>query len=406
MAEIQPSFFNFIIMDMKYKLLAFLLLTLLYSCANKKSKDHNETGEFIGKVELLESHDVSFVLNDETSLKSSFIQAIETKDGNPILVYLNNQKPAIYFYDIKGQALIKELMLSKDGPNAVGTPTGLYFHNMDSIYVIASSYYRVSLVNGKGEVLKKYQLLNDENPNESTGMLRPFTISPPFVIDNKMYFNVAPDRDIYDNGYFLGKVNLVLDLETGDFDYFNHYPKEFNEGVWGVAAVNYSTDYNSLKEEFIYSFSISDSIYVSKVDGTHRSGYLSKTYEKKATQKPMERPENKYDLEYALGATYYDGIIYDRYRDVYYRFVRQPLEIENMEKINFYDFHRKPISVIILDADFKKIGETELEDDVYQSFMYFLTKEGLFVSKGNPNNPNLIEEEANFTCFTLTEVNS
>lgn len=388
--------------NINYVVIFFLLL--FYSCSSKKVDVNREQASFVSKAKLVESHDISFALNDEASLKTSFIQTVGNDAQDSMLIYLNNQKPSIYFYDLKNQSLLKELTLEKEGPNAVGTPSGLYFHTMDSIYVVSSSHYRITLVNGAGQALNSYRLIDGNKPNESTGMLRPFTISPPYVVDGKMYLNVAPDRDVYDESYFAGKVNLVLDLDSEDFKYFNHYPQEFAKGVWGVAAVNYSTAYNSASEEFIYSFSISDSVYVQKVGDSKLQSYLAKTQQLKSIQEPMDKPDNQHDLEYALNATYYDGIVYDQYRDVYYRFVRQPLKLDDSVKPNFYDFHRKPISIIILDNEFQWLGETSLTNDTYQSFMYFVTQEGLFVSKGNPNNPELNEDHAAFTCFKLMDI--
>ncbi len=385
---------------------AFVILLIgLTSCNTKKVMTEEQYfTKSAYEVDLINSHDVDFKLNNETSLTTSFLKELEMDDGSLSLVYLNEQIPAIYFYDINTQQLIKEVLLQKEGPDAVGSPTGLFVQSMDSIYVISSSYYKVTLVNGNGEAQRSYRLIEGVKPNDNTGMLRPFTISPPVVINKKMYFNVAPDRDVYDKSYYQGKVNLVLDLETGEFRYFNNYPSEFEGGVWGVASVSFSSTYSEPKNQFVYSFAICDSLYVYDVVRRDMKGYLSQTSTKKKDQEPMKKPTNQHDLEYALQATYYDGIIYDKYRSVYYRVVRQPLELQANETPNFYDFHRKPISVIILNEELQKIGETQLENDIYQSSMYFLTKDGLFISKGNPNNPNLKEEEASFTCFKLREL--
>ncbi|GAA5039137.1 hypothetical protein GCM10011506_37940 [Marivirga lumbricoides] len=390
----------------KVKLLPIVLLFIsLSSCITKHEEKKETLSESANdSVKLVESHDVFFELDKETSLKTSFITILEKEKDSSILVYLNEQKPAIYFYDINNQKLLNQILLHKEGPNAVGTPTGLFIQSMDSIYVISSSYYRVTLINGLGEAIRTYRLLGDDKPNVNTGMLRPFTISPPVVIDKKMYFNVAPDRDVYDKSYYNGNVNLVLNLNNGDFEYFNSYPKEFNDGVWGVAAVNFSSAFVKHKNQFVYSFSISDSIYVFDVDNKKIKGYLSKTSSLTAPQEPMRKPSNQYDLRYALQATYYDGIIYDKYREVYYRFVRHPLSLQEDESPNFYDFHRKPISVIILDRKFNKIGETKLKNNTYQSFMYFLSKDGLYISNSNPNNPDVKEDKAGFTCFKLEEI--
>jgi hypothetical protein len=61
----------------------------------------------------------------------------------------------------------------------------------------------------------------------------------------------------------------------------------------------------------------------------------------------------------------------------------------------------KPISVIILDKNFKKVGETLLEENLYDFRNWIVTEEGLLICNSNPNNPDIEENKLKFSVFKL-----
>jgi hypothetical protein len=354
-----------------------------------------------GKDLITIADTLKFKLDNRTSYRTFFSQAVTDPSGREFLLFLSQHKPSILLFDIKTQALAKEIILEKDGPNGVGSPSGLLFVSMDSIYVISSSHYKVSLLNGSGKLIKDYRVLEGTNYSDDTGMLRPFTISAPVLIENTMYFNVAPDRDVYKPSYFEGNVNLSLDLLTGEYEYFNHYPSEFNGGVWGVAAVSYSSAFNPGLGDFIYSFAISDSLYTFNPNTKERKSYFAGSSFIKSRVLPMNKPENSHDLEYALETPYYNAIVYDRYRNVYYRFVRHSISFKD-DAGDPREFHEKPLSIIVLDKDMNILGETALPANTFLDYIYFVTTNGLYISNGNPENPGLEEDYACFIGFELS----
>jgi len=159
-----------------------------------------------------------FALDNRTSYRTFFVQASRGINKNSELIFLSQHKPSIQFFDINTHKMVNEILLEKDGPNGVGTPEGLLYLSPDSIFVISASHYEVELINSKGIVQKVYRVLEGNKYNDNTGLIRPYTTSAPVLINNKIYFNVAPDRDVYKASYFEGHVNLVLDLKTGEYE--------------------------------------------------------------------------------------------------------------------------------------------------------------------------------------------
>lgn len=373
------------------------MVKVLFCCKSEKEREQLVD---VGEVKLIPGSEIRFPLDNETTYRTFFVNTFNDSDKE-LLIFLSLNKPSLQFFDIRKQTLIKEIMLQKEGPNGVGSPTGALVLSWDSIFIVSSSHYLVSLINDKGNVIRSYPLLNGQSYNENTGMLLPFTISPPQKIGSKIYFNVAPDRDVYKTSYYEGSTNLILDVNTGEHSYFNSYPVEFKKGVWGVAATNFSTVFNPRLNKFVYSFAISDSlvVYDHHTNSIERFNARSRLITKSLL--PMKKPLNEHDLEYALETPYYGAIVYDKYRNLYFRFVRHSISFKN-DKGETNQFHMKPLSVIILDDSFNIIGESKLEENKYLDYIYFVTEEGFYISNGNPENPKLEDDAAVFTCFRIS----
>ena len=75
-------------------------------------------------------------------------------------------------------------------------------------------------------------------------------------------------------------------------------------------------------------------------------------------------------------------LIYDPYREVYYRFAYPKVSLVN--DMNWWGksiFGRTKFSVIILDKDFQIIGETLFPESIYNSYVFFVREDGLYISR-------------------------
>jgi hypothetical protein len=95
--------------------------------------------------------------------------------------------------------------------------------------------------------------------------------------------------------------------------------------------------------------------------------------------------------------------MYDKYRNVYYRFVEHPCELAKDE--GYMDEPKaREFSVIILDKDFQIIGETKFPGNKYFIRMSFVGRDGLYISENNLANPDFDEDKLVFACFKLEDV--
>lgn len=66
---------------------------------------------------------------------------------------------------------------------------------------------------------------------------------------------------------------------------------------------------------------------------------------------------------------------------------------------------RKKFSVIILDNKFNIIGETLFPENIYNSYIFFVHKDGLYISSDYQINYNQSEDTLNFELFNLVKNN-
>lgn len=76
----------------------------------------------------------------------------------------------------------------------------------------------------------------------------------------------------------------------------------------------------------------------------------------------------------------YGPVLYDKYRDLYYRFLLRPVEFGNAAKTGEFPPPKKTITVLIFGETFRKVDEMELPNDVSYNYMHcFVMKDGLAI---------------------------
>lgn len=167
----------------------------------------------------------------------------------------------------------------------------------------------------------------------------------------------------------------------------------------------FSREYNG--ENFIYSFYADEYIYVTSVNHQEidKIHVKSKYIDKIETEEPPSDPNLA--VKRILEKAHYGDLIYDQYRDVYYRFVYPETELDpNRTYMGTVVFGRNIFSVIILDKNFNIIGETLFPEDIYNSFVFFVHRDGLYISRDYQINFNQPEDQMNFELFKLTDPNT
>ena len=155
---------------------------------------------------------------------------------------------------------------------------------------------------------------------------------------------------------------------------------------------------------FVYVFGQNDSIYVATADHKNVKGYNAKSkYLKPAKYipKPHYAALNDY-LRESNQQQFYHYIYYDKYREVYYRLAYPESEVDPKEnQQDIWSFGRRTCSIVILDKNFRIIGETLLPDYRYQNRSIVVLKDGLYICDNHYKREDYDENVWSFQRFDL-----
>ena len=103
----------------------------------------------------------------------------------------------------------------------------------------------------------------------------------------------------------------------------------------------------------------------------------------------------------------YGNLLYDKYRNVYYRVAFPqtdvPHDLKDREYMDLLVYGRKTFSILVLDKNLDIIGETQFPDYTYNPMMMFVHKDGLYISASHPFNEDYSDDWLYFQCFELVK---
>ena len=374
----------------------------LFSCQNSP-KESTATYD-IGLVELKK---IILPIDENTYYFSRSIHQYE-EDGKEFLYFENTEKRQyeIIIYDIKAQKVAKRIRLHKQGANGVPAVMGSKpLGNSGTIALFQNNLSRITLLNDSGEVVRKYPI------KCSKAYFIPFLPSsdfytPTFMKDSVLYVSSLVNKpNLKKEDWRTISLFFYLNLNSGEVNLLPlYYPSVFNQNVQNLAmGAEFSYDYNYNENRLVCSFIGFDSLMVS--DDLHSTKlYDGKSlYLKKRKPKLVEASEGLQAIFEVKEEGYYYHIMYDKYRDVYYRFVDHPCE-QAAEDMYSHIPRSREFSVIIFNKDLRIIGETKFSGNKYDNRMSFVGRDGLYISENNLANPEFDEDKLVFACFKLEDI--
>ena len=130
-----------------------------------------------------------------------------------------------------------------------------------------------------------------------------------------------------------------------------------------------------------------------------QSNYLPESFP--TLSRSAERSEY---LTYVFTSPRYEGLLYDKYREVFYRFCFPAVEVESEEALNQLRMFSKDFSIMILDKDLIILGEKRFEGYNYVPNNIFVAREGLYISVNHPDNYDNEEDFLSFVLYELADV--
>jgi hypothetical protein len=308
---------------------------------------------------------------------------------------------SILFYDLESAEYLFKVDMEEEGQNGVGTAFGYFIEDLDNIY-LTSSLAGITKVDTSGT---KKQFIEYRKTDRGFQLVQNYAsfsyfYTPGIIYNGKIYITqkAYPGMNKLDV-----PVSVVIDTLK---DKYEEMPFRFPDMVEGYSVADFSRDFNG--KQFIYSFHWNENIYVIDIETNEEKAIPAKSkYINKLTTTKI--PDDR-DLSYKafLESSHYNNLLYDKYRNVYYRFVTIGSEVTENPKYSFFDIYTNGsirFSVIILDKDFNIIGETLFPKYTYHPSIAFVHKNGLYISDSHILNPSFDENTLSFKCFELKEIN-
>lgn len=391
---------------MKNISIIILATVLLLSCSSSKK---NNASQYT--TSLIELKKITLPIDENTYYLSKSIFQFEENDKE-YLFFGNFEKRQheILIYDTESQNLHKRIPLDKEGPNGVPSIWGcIPFYDSNTFLVSQHNIARTTIIDGEGNVIRKYNIKQAQDGNGLWADSRygvSFFHTPSFTKDSIVYFS---------NGIFKKNMNREiwktipmfhsLNLKNGQIQTLPiNYPDIFNDDVVIPAGggFEFTYDYNYKQNKLVCSLTGYDSIMVTDdLKQVHwhngKSRYLKSI-------RPRVYEADGFDwLRESKEGVKYHNIMYDKYRDVYYRIAEFPYEFKPNESI-FETPKGREFSIIIFDKNLNIIGETKFPGNKYLYKMSFVGRDGLYISENNEANPDFDEDKLVFACFKLEDL--
>jgi hypothetical protein len=385
------------------KLIQYLLLVIIIlGCSSKKDESSTLKYSYVETHRLLPLGDKVIKLDSLTDpWKIHYFMF--NQNYRKQLFILSSLDNSLQVYDWEKGTLLSKKILPKEGPDGVGVASSIFVKNIDSIFVLSSYQFQLSLINADYKVVKRYSLLHSSNgkPKIGEGMfpIGKQTSSMGFY-NNKIIVGGYPFIDRTEESFYSkGKTSLSLDIKSGVFEYLtsvpNSYKVRYENGNKILAQQIFSSQtFNYEKGQMILSHLTEPFVEVVNLNSKKVIDFYAGGESISEILWAKRNMENQDEFKFFLKQPYFSSIYYDKYRKVYYRI----LELPNLEKKDNYDEQpwTKP-SVIILNDEFKKIGETILPKG-YSLSSLIITENGAYFRKYIDSEDTIL-----FTLFKLIE---
>lgn len=372
---------------MKYTIIIIQLL--LISCQPDIICIENNGTYTSDSTKLLdENRLISISIGDRVSPMPSSSQLL-TINGEEMYSILDENK--LYIYNIDADSLTQTIDLSSFG--TLNNYSGFTIVNMDSIFVYNYNKKTLYLTDNTAQQLNSWDIADPDGyvDVEATSE-SPILYHYPYVVMSGSRIGHPDDK--YGKDFH---ISAVLDLSNNIVSYKWRYPDSYSKGNFGGLYMNKIYQTINEKGDIVLSFPISHEIIELQCNSDNeRDIYLGSRYTKSIQSSDLNAIKEFWDknkrIKYYTEQHSYANILYDKYRDVYYRIVRHPLKDWNGGTFI------KPISIITMSGKGELLSETAVisssNDLIYHNI--HISKKGLLIQKNTRD-----ENKVVFKVFSL-----
>ncbi|MDT0677323.1 DUF4221 family protein [Autumnicola musiva] len=374
------------------KVIFLILISLTISCKNDNSNDQvlmTSSAENDALLNIVDTVNIPLGMKEYyASLQNHIV-----KRGDSTYLYRENglnKTVDVYNWNSK----VKEESLSFQGVERFGG---------SPVLPLAGDSILIGTLGGEIILALRDSLLCSTEPEKELQQLRFYAKNPfkPVKIENEIFMYVPPNSRQSDPEFRNRPLIASYNLETTETRTLNiHYPEYFTQNCWSEHQFPPSFTKNS-KNQLVFSFQTGSPLYIYDVAkdsviekrNTAESSHVSEIIPYKDCD---FQDVTKY-FKYLKSTARYRSIIYDEYRNIYYRLVSLPTE-ENRDGQRNHDI-LAPLSIMVLDENLNKIMEKRLPNKTYDPNDFFITESGLWISTNNEGSDFFNENTLSYALF-------
>jgi hypothetical protein len=254
--------------------------------------------------------------------------------------------------------------------------------------------------NKNGELIDSFQLANTKDNNFGK-----------IVTDNPLVSTTQPmlvrDDIVHSLGYALMEGNnykndnrfVLCASNRKEKKFYVNYPKAYNGKNWGGTYLRmaYATDIGD--SLMVISFPATSELALFNVI-TKTTQYItcfpSIDTVISAVGSIDELNKKQIDIARHFFQQYsFQAIIFDKYRNVFYRILNKPISIKNKMENSIGNFEQQ---ILVYNSTFKYLGYTQIEGRLYSNTTYLVHPKGLLIQKLKNRND---EEHIYFDLFAF-----
>ena len=313
---------------------------------------------------------------------------------------LDVSKQNIYLFNtVTGQVVQKNLTSLLPNKTDCGIIENTYFHTLDSLFLISENC--CLLVDNELNTLKQIDLEKDIATQTGAYLGQYYRFFKPYFdnCDNTLYLQY------YFTGITANKKNAFKKPVEAGIDIQNNllkqipvsYPIIYHSGQFGH-LLNISRTVSQTKH--IFSFDMNPNLYVWDKQNSQLKavGGKSNFQNRNNIIEPKKKQKVK-ALDLMITSPAYPHIVYDKYRQLYYRIFLKEQELKNTEG-KFSVLSDKKMYLMVFDEQFNLLKEIHLSRNKYFYHLLVLP-EGLAVSKMQRKNADYDKQALLFDVFAF-----
>ncbi len=373
---------------MRYNYIVVFALLFYFGCKTKVKSINLTNNLYLKPFDSLVIH--------LDSLTYPYSSNIHYKDS--ILFIQNDETNTISLYKLSGQQ-IKILDFSKfKGSLKNFSVNASWFINLDSIFVYSQNHRIVYLFDSSLKL--KDSFLMTQKVDFIEGKQNPgprISSSQQAVHFNKSLFTtgftIGENFSIKESDKF-----VVCESRKDGRSFYVNYPNDYS--LKNLGGIYYRMVYDCVSTDSTLCISFPASSTIALFNLKNKSVTYYKTYPEISDYIQSFKGDATRKLEkdkiakHFYGQYSFRGIIFDKYRNLFFRFLLKPTTEEYLTKMNMGPQAK---FLLVYDSKFNYLGYTELDAE-YSDNTYFVTEKGLYIKRIKKKND---EDNLYFDIFDV-----